>query len=85
MTSGQQSRNQGPYTTLSASTQGLKDKGVFIFAVGIGTKIIVPELMDLASDYRNVFVADHPSALQSGGTVLADVIRNKTKVLATKG
>ena len=62
-----------------ASTQGLRDRGVFIYAFAIGDKVKVSELMDLTSDYRNVFSADDFSSLQSKFKMLTEVVKNDTK------
>ena len=85
MTTSSQARNQGPYAPLTASAQGLRDRGVFIYAVGIGDEIKVPELLDLTSDYMNVFTSDDFSVLQSSSRILTEIIKNKTNVVITKG
>lgn len=70
---------QGPYTPLSAAAQGLRDRGVSIYVIGIGDKVKVPELMDLTSDYRNMFTADDFSTLRERGIVVTEIIKNETK------
>lgn len=82
LTSSSQERKQGPFTPLSAAAQGLRDRGVSIYVIGIGDKVKVPELMDLTSDYRNVFVAGDFSALRSRGKVVTDIIKNETKAVS---
>lgn len=62
-----------------ASAQGLRDRGVFIYAFAIGDEVKVSELMDLTSDYRNVFSADDFSSLQSKFKMLKEVVKNETK------
>lgn len=62
-----------------ASAQGLRDRGVFIYAFAIGDEVKVSELMDLSSDYRNVFSADDFNSLQSKFKMLTDLIKNETK------
>ena len=79
VTSSSQERKQGPYTPLSAAAQGLRDRGVSIYVVGIGDKVKVPELMDLSSDYRNVFVADDLSTVRSRDKEVTEMIKNGTK------
>lgn len=79
VTSSSQERKQGPYSPLSAGAQGLRDRGVSIYVIGIGDKVKVPELMDVTSDYRNVFVADDFSTLPSWGKVVTEMIKNRTQ------
>lgn len=79
VTSSSQERKQGPYTPLSAAVQGLRDRDVSIYVIGIGDKVKVPELMDVSSDYRNVFVADDFSTLLSWGKVVTEMIKNGTQ------
>lgn len=79
ITSSSQERKQGPYTPLSAAAQGLVDKGVSIYVIGIGDKVKVPELMELSSDYRNLFVADDFSTVRSRGNVVTEIIKNGTE------
>ena len=38
----------------------------------------VPELMDLTSDYRNVFTANDFSTLLSSGRAFTEIIKNET-------
>lgn len=76
VTSSSQEKKQGPYTPLSAAAQGLKDRGVSIYVIGIGDKVKVPELMDLSSDYRSVFVADDFSTVRSLGKVVTEIMKN---------
>lgn len=79
LTSSKQEKMQGPYTPLSAAAQGLRDRGVSIYVIGIGDKVKVPELLDLTSDYRNLFIADDFSALGVKGIVVTEIIKNETK------
>jgi len=79
VTSSSQERKQGPYTPLSAAAQGLRDKGVSIYVIGIGDKVKVPELMDLSSNYRNLFVADDFSTVRSRGKEVTEIIKNGTE------
>lgn len=70
---------------MSASTQGLRDMGVSIYVIGVGDKVKVPELMDLTSDYRNVFTADDFHTLHSKGRDLAEIIKNESSAAASNG
>ena len=56
-----------------------------MYTIGIGHNVELPELMDLASDYRNVFTADDLSVLQSSGKILTEIIKNNTNYGVTKG
>lgn len=85
VTSSSQERKQGPYTPLSAAAQGLRDRGVSIYVIGIGDNVKVSELMDLSSDYRNVFVADDFSIVRSRGTVVTEIIKNETDSDSSRG
>ena len=82
LTSNKQERNQGPYTPLLAASQGLSERDVSIYVIGIGDKVKIPELMDLASDYRNVFVTSDFTTLFSRGIMVTDIIRNDTKAVS---
>ena len=70
---------QGPYTPLSAAAQVLRDRGISLYVIGIGDKVKVPELMDLTSDYRNMFIAEDFSTLRARGIVVTEIIKNETK------
>ncbi|PFX15746.1 Equistatin [Stylophora pistillata] len=82
LTSSRQERGEGPFAPLSAASQGLRDRDVSIYVIGIGDEIEVPEQMDLASDYRNVFVTSNFNTLLSSGLVVAAIIRNDTKAVS---
>ena len=85
MTHGKQARNQGPYTSLLAATQRLRDRGISMYAIGVGDRVEVPELMDLTSSYKNVFLVDDFGDLQSSGRILTEIIKNETSMDVTKG
>lgn len=82
LTSSTQERNQGPTTPLSAASQGLRDRDVSIYVIGVGDKIEVPELLDLASDYRNVFVTSNFNTLLSSGVEVTAIMRNGTEAVS---
>ena len=81
LTSGRQTTNKGPYTPLHAASQGLKDRGVHIYVIGIGNDVAVPELMDVSSTFRDVFLVHEASTLLSRALVVRDVVRNSTAEL----
>ena len=56
-----------------------------MYAIGIGDNVDLPELMDLASDYRNVFTADDLSVLLSSAKIVTEIIKNDTTFGVTKG
>ena len=63
ITDGRQT-TAGGYTRLSVASQGLKRKGVTVFAVGVGTNVDQGELRDMASGLSNVFTAASFTHLQ---------------------
>jgi len=77
-------RSQGPHTPLSASARAMKDRGIFMYAIGIGDTVELPELMDLASDYRNVFTADDLSVLLSSAKIVTEIIKDDKTFGVTK-
>ncbi|XP_068710293.1 uncharacterized protein [Montipora foliosa] len=84
VTHGKQARNQGPYTSLLAATQRLRDRGISMYAIGVGDRVEVPELMDLTSSYKNVFLVDDFGDFQSSGRILTEIIKNETSMDVTK-
>ena len=56
-----------------------------MYAIGVGDNVELPELMDLASDYRNVFTADDLNVLLSSAKIVTEIIKNDTTVGVTKG
>ena len=57
LTDGIQTKNKGFYTPLFFASQPLKDKGVNIFSLGIGSDLSVMEQLQVASSHDNVFYA----------------------------
>ena len=53
-----------------------------IYVIGVGDKIEVPELLDLASDYRNVFVTSNFNTLLSSGVEVTAIMRNGTEAVS---
>lgn len=56
-----------------------------MYAIGIGDDVELPELMDLTSDYRNVFTADDLGGLLSSAKIVTEIIKNDTTFGVTKG
>ena len=52
------------YTELSVASQGVKSKGVVVYAVGVGKGADVAELREIASSQENVFVSASFKELQ---------------------
>jgi hypothetical protein len=57
MTDGIQTKDMGIHIPLFTASNGLKTKGVEIYALGVGTDIDVMELLDIASTEDYVFSA----------------------------
>lgn len=55
-TDGKQTTSQ-PYTELSEASQGIKNKGIEVYAVGIGKGVNVSELQNIASSKENVLLS----------------------------
>lgn len=55
-TDGKQTTSQ-PYTELSEASQGIKNKGIEVYAVGIGKGVNVSELQNIASRKENVLLS----------------------------
>ena len=49
-----------------------------MYVIGVGDQVKVPELMDVSSDYRNVFNVDGFSKLRSRGILVTEIIKNET-------
>ena len=56
ITDGRQTTKES-YTRLSVASQGIKSKGVTVFAVGVGNEVDLGELRDISSGPSNVFTA----------------------------
>jgi len=63
-TDGQQTKNKGPFTELQIASRDLKQKGVAVYAMGIGKNVERKELKDIASNNDNVFIATSFEALE---------------------
>ena len=63
ITDGEQTKSK-PYTKLPEASQGVKDKGVAVYAVGVGKGANVAELREIASSQENVFVSASFKELQ---------------------
>lgn len=57
ITDGKQTVDKGPYTPLDKASQPLKDKGVFVYALGIGKGVEPEQLQQIATNRQGVFVA----------------------------
>ena len=71
-TDGKQTRNKGPFTELSIASSGLKQRGVAIYAMGIGKTVGRDELEDIASAKKNVFIAKSFKALEGVADTLKE-------------
>ena len=54
-----------PYTTLSIASQGIKNKGVTVYALGVGRGADRAELEEIASGSEYVFTSSSFSDLQN--------------------
>ena len=63
ITDGKQTTSK-PYTELSVASQGVKNKGVAVYAVGVGKGADVAELKEIASSQENVFISASFKELQ---------------------
>ena len=54
-----------PYTRLSVASQGIKDKGVTVYAIGVGSGADRAELEEIASGSEYVFTSSSFSDLQN--------------------
>ena len=53
------------YTELSVASQGVKSKGVAVYAIGVGKRADAAELREIASSQENVFISESFKELQS--------------------
>ena len=72
ITDGNQTTTKA-YTALSVASQGVKNKGVAVYAVGVGKGADAAELREIASSQENVYVSESFKDLQS----LAGSIRTR--------
>ena len=54
-----------PYTRLSVASQGIKNKGVTVYAIGVGNEADRAELEQIASGSEYVFTSSSFSDLQN--------------------
>ena len=64
ITDGKQTKT-GRYTKLSVASQGIKDKGVTVYAVGVGSAADGAELEEIASGSEYVFRSPSFESLQN--------------------
>ena len=64
ITDGKQTTTK-PYTKLSVASQGVKDKDVAVYTVGVGKGADKAELREIASSQENVFVSASFKELQT--------------------
>ena len=64
ITDGKQTTSK-PYTKLSVASQGVKNKDVAVYAVGVGKGADEAELREIASSQENVFVSASFKELQT--------------------
>ena len=67
LTDGRQTKTGG-YTPLEVASQGIKDKCVVVYSIGIGAMVKVEELRQISSSDDNAFTF-------SGFIELADVVK----------
>lgn len=63
ITDGRQTKT-GNYTRLSVASQGIKNKGVIVYAVGVGSGVYKAELEEIASTPDKVFISSTFEDLQ---------------------
>jgi len=64
ITDGKQTTTQA-YTRLSEASRGIKNKGVIVYAVGVGSGVDTAELEEIASGSKYVYTAASFSDLQN--------------------
>ncbi len=64
ITDGKQTTSK-PYTKLSVASQGIKNKGVTVYAVGVGKGADETELREIASSQENVILSASFKELQN--------------------
>ena len=72
ITDGKQTKT-GVYTSLAVASEGIKNKGVTVYAIGIGNGVDRNELEEIASDSEYVFT---PSSFRALRTI-APLIRTE--------
>ena len=64
ITDGKQTTSK-PYTKLSVASQGLKNAGIAVYAVGVGKGADAAELREIASSQEKVFISASFKELQT--------------------
>lgn len=67
ITDGKQTTSK-PYTKLSVASQGIKNAGIEVYAIGVGKGADEAELKEIASRQENVFVSASFKELKSLAT-----------------
>ena len=63
ITDGKQTRDRDPITPLMEASQGMKDKGITVYALGVGKNVDRTELQKIASSEETLFTAESFKAL----------------------
>ena len=63
ITDGKQTRDRGEYTPLTQAAQGIKQKGVTVYALGVGKGVERSDLQAIATSEETVFTAATFAAL----------------------
>lgn len=63
ITDGKQTTTKA-YTELSVASQGVKNKGIAVYAVGVGKGADAAELREIASSQENVYISESFKELQ---------------------
>ena len=63
ITDGNQTKT-GQYTSLPVASQGIKNKGITVYAVGVGKAVIMSELSEIASSAEYVITSPSFKDLQ---------------------
>ena len=80
ITDGKQTKDKGLYQDLDVASQGLKNKGVTIFGMGIGTEVEKVELAAMATSDDHVFEAEgFDILLDKVGSIKNDVCEGQSE------
>lgn len=78
ITDGAQTRDRGPYTPLAKASQGLKDKGVVVYALGVSRSAQQDDLIKIASSNDTVVRAPSFKGLDAiAKTIREDICEGK--------
>ena len=69
ITDGKQTTSK-PYTKLSVASQGMKNKGVTVYALGVGNGADRAELLEISSGPQYVFTSSSFEGLENLGPLL---------------